>query len=95
VRPQPGHLRVQVTDTGPGIAPEHFGLLFTPFERLGAEATDVEGTGIGLALSKRLVEAMNGAITVESTLGEGSTFTVTLPKATGLTAEEAISRQTV
>ncbi len=79
VRPKPGHLRVQVTDTGPGIAPEHFGLLFTPFERLGAERTTVEGTGIGLALSRRLAEVMGGTLEVESTVGRGSTFSVAFP----------------
>jgi signal transduction histidine kinase/CheY-like chemotaxis protein len=79
VRPQPGRLRVQVTDTGPGIAREHFGLLFTPFERLGAERTTVEGTGIGLALSRRLAEAMGGTLDVESTVGRGSTFWIEFP----------------
>jgi K+-sensing histidine kinase KdpD len=54
-------------------------LLFNPFERLGAEQTDVEGTGIGLVLSKRLVELMAGRIGVESKLGTGSTFWVELP----------------
>ncbi len=57
-------LRLSVTDTGPGIAPNKIGLLFSPFERLGAEHGGVEGTGIGLALSKRLVEAMAGRIGV-------------------------------
>ena len=75
-RPEPGTLRIQVTDTGPGIAPEHFGSLFTPFERLGAERTTVEGTGIGLALSHRLAEVMGGTLGVESTVGRGSTFWV-------------------
>jgi len=75
-RPDPVTLRIQVTDTGPGIAPEHFGSLFTPFERLGAERTTVEGTGIGLALSRRLAEVMGGTLGVESTVGRGSTFWV-------------------
>ena len=78
-RPGPGRLRIQVTDTGPGIPPEQFGLLFTPFERLGAERTTVEGTGIGLALSRRLAEVMGGTVDVESTVGRGSTFWVELP----------------
>ena len=74
-------VRLKVTDTGCGIAPEKMGLLFSPFERLGAEKTGVEGTGLGLALSKRLVEAMGGVIGVESTPGEGSTFWVELAAA--------------
>jgi signal transduction histidine kinase len=70
-------VRIQVTDTGPGIDPGSFEKLFTPFERLDAGA-DVQGTGLGLALSRSLVEAMQGSLTVSSTPGEGSTFTVEL-----------------
>jgi signal transduction histidine kinase len=77
----PGRIRLHVTDTGPGIAPEMMGRLFSPFDRLGAEATDVEGTGLGLALSKRLVEAMEGTIGAESQPGTGSMFWVELPEA--------------
>ena len=73
-----GTMQIGVADTGPGIAPEHLGRLFTPFDRLGAEFSEVEGAGIGLALSKRLVELMGGSLTVESTVGEGSTFFVEL-----------------
>lgn len=69
-----GRLRVKVTDTGPGITAERLEHLFTPFERLGAEQSGVEGSGLGLALSKRLVEAMGGTLGVESTPGQGSTF---------------------
>ncbi len=74
-------LRIAVTDDGPGIAPENFGRLFVPFDRLGAERTDVPGTGLGLALCKNLVEAQGGQIGVESTLGAGSTFWIQLPLA--------------
>jgi CheY-like chemotaxis protein len=74
-------VRIVVRDTGQGIPPEKLDRLFSPFERLGAEATDVEGTGLGLALSRGLVEAMNGTIGVESTVGEGSAFTLDLPAA--------------
>jgi PAS domain S-box-containing protein len=74
-------LLIHVSDTGPGIAPEKLPLLFAPFERLGAEDGDEEGTGLGLALSKRLVEAMNGTIEAQSTLGQGTTFSVKLPLA--------------
>ena len=76
-------LRLKVTDTGPGIAADDLGLLFVPFERLGANATEVEGTGIGLALSRRLAEAMGGSLDVESTVGTGSTFWIELPLVEG------------
>ena len=72
-------LEVQVEDTGRGISPENMKRVFTPFDRLGAEGSDIEGTGIGLSLSKRLVELMGGTIGVRSTHGEGSVFTVRLP----------------
>jgi len=76
---QPGRARIEVTDTGPGIPPEHLGRLFAPYDRIGADKTHgVEGTGLGLALSKGLVTAMGGHIGVHSTLGTGSTFWVEL-----------------
>jgi CheY-like chemotaxis protein len=74
---------ISVVDTGMGIPAERLGMLFTPFERLGAEHTGEEGTGIGLALSKRLAEAMGGSLRAESLLGKGSTFTVELPRVEG------------
>ena len=76
-----GGVALSVTDTGPGIPAALMGRLFTPFDRLGAERTATEGTGLGLALTKRLVEAMRGAVTAESGPGRGTTFTVTLPVA--------------
>ena len=74
-----GCLRIKVTDAGGGIPVAKLARLFVPFERLGAEDTAIEGAGLGLALSKHLVEAMQGRIGVESTPGEGSTFWVELP----------------
>ena len=76
-------LRVSVGDTGPGIRPEQMDRLFTPFDRLDAAQTEVEGTGIGLTLSKHLAEAMGGALAVESTPGQGSTFSIDLPRVEG------------
>ncbi|MGP1678882.1 MAG: response regulator [Burkholderiales bacterium] len=71
-----GKLRITVADTGMGIPPEKMKLLFKPFSRLGAEFGKVEGHGIGLALTKKLVEYMGGEIGVKSTVGEGSDFWV-------------------
>jgi signal transduction histidine kinase/CheY-like chemotaxis protein len=70
-----------VEDTGIGILAENVDRLFDPFDRLGAEATGVEGAGVGLSLSKALTEAMRGTIDASSERGRGSTFTVTLPAA--------------
>jgi signal transduction histidine kinase/ActR/RegA family two-component response regulator len=72
--------RLVVADTGPGIPAEQLDLLFEPFERLGAEHGEVEGTGIGLALCRRLAEAMGGSIGVDTAPGRGSTFWVELPR---------------
>jgi PAS domain S-box-containing protein len=71
-------MRISVTDTGAGIPPEKLALLFQPFERLGADQTAVEGTGLGLALSRGLAEAMGGALGVASEVDQGSTFWVEL-----------------
>jgi len=77
----PGQVRVAVTDRGPGIAAEDIAKLFMPFERLNADHNAIDGTGIGLALSKQLLELMHGKIGVDSTPGVGSTFWFTLPLA--------------
>lgn len=73
-----GGWAIRVRDTGRGIPDDQLHQLFTPFARLGAEQTEVEGTGLGLALSQRLCEAMGGELTLESTSDEGSTFRVEL-----------------
>jgi signal transduction histidine kinase len=73
-----GRLRIAVADTGPGIPADKLPRLFTQFDRLGAEHTSVQGTGMGLVLSKRLAEAMGGALTVDSVEGQGTTFTLEL-----------------
>jgi CheY-like chemotaxis protein len=69
---------VACQDTGLGLSEEQIAKLFRPFERLGADQRGIEGTGIGLALSKQLLLLMSGQLLVESTVGEGSTFSVVL-----------------
>ncbi len=85
-----GRVRLSVRDTGPGISPEGVARLFVPFERLGQEHGEVEGTGLGLAVSRRMAEAMEGRVGAESQEGEGSTFWVELPGATCSVAAEAV-----
>jgi len=74
-----GRLRMLVTDTGHGISPDKIERLFTPFDRLGADGAGIEGTGLGLVLSKHLVEVMGGTLDVTSQVGVGSTFAVEFP----------------
>jgi PAS domain S-box-containing protein len=73
-----GVFRISVTDTGHGISEKHQERLFQPFERVGDETMGIEGTGLGLALSRGLMEAMEGRIGVESKIGQGSTFWIEL-----------------
>jgi PAS domain S-box-containing protein len=73
-----GHLRIAVADTGAGIAAARLSELFQPFNRLDAERNAIEGTGIGLTITRRLVELMGGEIGVDSTVGVGTTFWLTL-----------------
>jgi CheY-like chemotaxis protein/two-component sensor histidine kinase len=74
----PDSIRVSIRDTGAGLPPEKLAQLFQPFNRLGQAASAEEGTGIGLVVTKRLVELMGGAIGVESTVREGSVFWIEL-----------------
>jgi PAS domain S-box-containing protein len=76
--PAESRLRIAVRDTGHGIAAERLSKAFEPFERLGAELGDVEGTGLGLTLARQLMEGMGGTLTVQSEPGVGSTFTAEL-----------------
>jgi signal transduction histidine kinase len=78
-----GEVRISVADTGPGVAPEDHERLFDQFQQAEAGIEQREGTGLGLALSKRLVELHGGRIWVESELGHGSTFVFTLPARAG------------
>jgi PAS domain S-box-containing protein len=91
----PERIRISVKDTGAGLPPEKITQLFQPFNRLGQESSAGEGTGIGLVMSKRVVELMKGVIGVESTVGVGSVFWFELlmtpaPKPTAASAESTI-----
>lgn len=77
---------IDIADNGPGIAADDLGRLFTPLERLDAEQRGIEGTGLGLALSRQLVTAMGGAIRATSQPGVGSVFSVELPRDGQMTA---------
>jgi signal transduction histidine kinase len=75
--------RLAVQDHGPGLTPEQTHKLFQPFERLGAERTSTEGTGIGLYISRGIARAMGGDLEVVSRPGCGSAFTLVLPRHAG------------
>ncbi|MBC7436083.1 MAG: response regulator [Bdellovibrionales bacterium] len=81
----PERIRIRVEDTGVGMSPVQLKQLFQPFNRLGQEGTSEQGTGIGLVMTKRLIELMGGAIGVDSTAGEGSVFWIEMK----LTAERS------
>jgi CheY-like chemotaxis protein len=83
----PESIRISIRDTGMGLAPEQLAQLFQPFNRLGKEAGAEEGTGIGLVVTKRLVELMGGVIGVDSAVGVGSVFWIEM----GLTAAPQFS----
>ena len=94
----PGRIRLNVRDTGPGLSPEKLAQLFQPFNRLGQERGAEQGTGIGLVMSKQLVELMGGVLGVESSVGVGSVFWWELAAAEAprldakTTAPEAVAR---
>jgi len=83
------HVAIEIGDTGHGIGTEQLEHLFEPFNRLGAEQSDVDGTGIGLVIARRLVDLMQGRLLVQSAVGEGSVFRVELPRAAAGTTTNA------
>ena len=83
---------LKIADTGPGIPADKLARLFVAFDRLGAEQGGVEGTGLGLALSKSLVEEMGGAISAESLPGHGTVFSIELPIAANPVDETILAR---
>ena len=87
-QPTPGFLRVSIADTGAGLFPAQVAQLFQAFNRLGQEGSGTEGTGIGLVVSRRLVELMGGTIGVDSTVGAGSVFWFELVAVEGPRLEE-------
>lgn len=70
------HITVSVHDTGPGLSAAQLERMYTPFDRLGAEGSDIDGTGIGLVVARQLTEALGGSLSVHSEVGVGSTFTL-------------------
>jgi PAS domain S-box-containing protein len=87
----PGRIRICVKDTGEGLSADKLAQLFQPFNRLGQEASTEEGTGIGLVMTKRLIEMMGGVIGAQSVVGSGSVFWIEL----SLTAERAAGEGSV
>jgi PAS domain S-box-containing protein len=80
-------VRISVIDTGVGISTENIGKIFNPFERIGADSTQIEGTGLGLAVVKKLTELMYGKLGVTSEIGNGSTFWIEFEYATPISKQ--------
>lgn len=74
-------IKISISDTGAGIKEEGLELIFEPFERYEYSHSTIEGSGVGLTVSKKLIEVMKGKIGVESRYGEGSTFWIVIPQA--------------
>jgi signal transduction histidine kinase/CheY-like chemotaxis protein len=91
----PGRVRISIEDTGEGLGPEKLAQLFQSFNRLGQESGSEEGTGIGLVMSKRLVELMGGVIGARSTVGQGSVFWIEMALTAGANASAAGGVHTV
>ena len=89
-----GYVRFRVTDTGCGIPETHLQRVFEPFVQVDRDrATERQGVGLGLSISRELAHAMGGSITATSTLGQGSTFTLLLPQAEGVAVEDSVGGQ--
>lgn len=78
-KPEKGLINLRVSDTGPGIPKDQYRAIFSPFERLGMEDSDIKGSGIGLVLVKNLLEQMGASLNISSTLGQGSCFSIQFP----------------
>ncbi|MGQ9427100.1 PAS domain-containing hybrid sensor histidine kinase/response regulator [Gilvimarinus sp. F26214L] len=93
VTPDPDHLTIQVQDTGYGIPESQYEAVFEPFNRLGAEQSDTEGSGVGLVITQQLMEMMGGQLEFHSEVGEGSCFSVTLKRVEQWSADDSSSDQ--
>jgi len=91
-QPKRDYMRISITDTGIGISADKIEQLFTAVNRLGAESSSTEGTGIGLVITKKIIELMNGQIGVNSQAGKGSTFWIDIPLALSKSPESQANK---